>query len=70
LLIGYRQRAYAIKRAAIVIGSQVDPSSHTFARMLWKVGYFGRLSMNVCAVRKFGLTFSLNAMLMPAQPRD
>jgi hypothetical protein len=27
LLIGYRQRAYAIKRAAIVIGSQVDPSS-------------------------------------------
>jgi hypothetical protein len=27
LLIGYRQKGYAIKRAAVVVGSQVDPGS-------------------------------------------
>ncbi len=26
LLVGYRQKGYAIKRAAVVVGSQVDPS--------------------------------------------
>ena len=38
LLVGYRQKGYAIKRAAVVVGSQVDPcriaNSHIRAHAL------------------------------------
>src|SRR5438046_174846 len=71
LLAGYRQQSFRIKRAALVVGSQIDPRSvanaHIRAHAL-EDSYFGLCSRNLCRHTISERTFLSNGRLTAKPP--
>jgi hypothetical protein len=71
LLAGYRQQTFKIKRAALVVGSQIDPASvanpHVRAHALEGRLFRSRLK-NLCRHIVFARMFSSSAMRTAKQP--
>ena len=69
LLKDYRRKGFRIMRAALVVGSKMNPAkiaNPTSVRMRSKAGYLGRRLRRLCRPMRFAPKFSSNATLTRA----